>query len=197
MIGIYKITNPKRRVYIGQSVNIEKRWNKYKNLNCPEQPKLYRSLKKYGPDKHKFEILTQCLLEELNEMERYYQDLYSANSEAGLNCTLTAASDRPVIVSKETREKMSRNTAANRVGKKHSTATRKKLFDLAQTKRNNPVFSKKMSQSAWMAKIILNLETGIYYNNLFEASNAIGTNRATLCRSLNRKIVRKTSFIYV
>ena len=30
MIGIYKITNPNNRIYIGQSTNIEARWEKYK-----------------------------------------------------------------------------------------------------------------------------------------------------------------------
>ncbi len=28
--GIYKITNPNGRVYIGKSINIHKRWMKYK-----------------------------------------------------------------------------------------------------------------------------------------------------------------------
>ena len=28
--GIYKITNPNGKVYIGQSIDIDKRWNKYK-----------------------------------------------------------------------------------------------------------------------------------------------------------------------
>jgi hypothetical protein len=31
-IGIYKITSPTKRVYIGQSVNIERRFNTYEKL---------------------------------------------------------------------------------------------------------------------------------------------------------------------
>jgi hypothetical protein len=31
MIGIYKITNPTGRIYIGQTTNHIVRWNKYKN----------------------------------------------------------------------------------------------------------------------------------------------------------------------
>ena len=43
-IGIYKITNLiNGKIYIGQSVNILKRWLSYKKLNCKGQPKLYRS----------------------------------------------------------------------------------------------------------------------------------------------------------
>ena len=32
-IGIYKITSPTRKIYIGQSINIEKRQSQYRNLN--------------------------------------------------------------------------------------------------------------------------------------------------------------------
>ena len=32
MIGIYKIINPFGKIYIGQSVEINKRWGKYKRL---------------------------------------------------------------------------------------------------------------------------------------------------------------------
>ena len=45
-IGIYKITNPKGKVYIGQSININKRWNAYRNLKLKSQTKLLNSLKK-------------------------------------------------------------------------------------------------------------------------------------------------------
>ena len=48
MIGIYKITSPSGKIYIGQSKDIEKRFKAYKNLKCKGQPYIYRSLLKYG-----------------------------------------------------------------------------------------------------------------------------------------------------
>jgi hypothetical protein len=48
MVGIYKISNPNGRIYIGQSTNIELRWGKYSKLHCKDQPSLYLSLKKHG-----------------------------------------------------------------------------------------------------------------------------------------------------
>ena len=49
MIGIYKITSPTNKIYIGQSTNIENRWNDYyKMIRCKRQTRLYNSLKKYG-----------------------------------------------------------------------------------------------------------------------------------------------------
>lgn len=34
MIGIYKITSPSTRIYIGQSLNLESRVKNYEKLNC-------------------------------------------------------------------------------------------------------------------------------------------------------------------
>lgn len=62
---------------------------------------LYRSLKKYGFDKHNFEILEECSESELNDKERYYQDLYSVIDRNGLNCKLTKTDDRSGRYSEE------------------------------------------------------------------------------------------------
>ena len=119
MIGIYKITSPSKKVYIGQSVDIEKRFLQYKKLNCKSQSIIYRSLLKYGYEKHKFEILCECDINELNEKERYYQDAYCVLGKGGLNCILTKSSDRSGIFSEETKLKMSNS----RIGKKLSEET--------------------------------------------------------------------------
>ena len=40
IVGIYKITNPKGKVYIGQSVDIERRFFRYRNIHeRDKQPK--------------------------------------------------------------------------------------------------------------------------------------------------------------
>ena len=48
MIGIYKITSPSNKIYIGQSIDIEKRFYYYRKLYCLKQVKLYRSFIKIG-----------------------------------------------------------------------------------------------------------------------------------------------------
>lgn len=108
MIGIYKITSPTNKIYIGQSINIEKRFSDYKKLkNCKSQTILYRSFLKYGIEKHKLEIICECEIYELNEKERFYQDLYSAISKNGMNCRLTFSSDRSGKLSEATKKKLS------------------------------------------------------------------------------------------
>ena len=84
MKGIYKITSPSGRVYIGQSIDIERRFRYYKRIACKEQIKIYNSLLKYGVDAHIFEVLELCDTEELNNRERHYQDLYDSVAN-GLN----------------------------------------------------------------------------------------------------------------
>jgi len=118
MIGIYKITSPSNRVYIGQSINIEKRFKEYSILrNCKLQIKLYRSFLKHGVNNHKFEILEECLIEELNDKERYYQDTYLV-LKSGLNCYLTKSKSKTGKASEETKLKMSLNAGSFWKGKK-------------------------------------------------------------------------------
>jgi len=143
MIGIYKITSPKLRVYIGQSINIEKRFNQYKNTqNCNLQTKLYRSFLKYGVDSHVFEIIEECEIEQLNNRERHYQDLYNVLSQKGLNCYLTNSEDKHRILSEEMIEKIS-NSMTGKVkteetkekisntmkGRKHSEETKQRIAE--------------------------------------------------------------------
>lgn len=104
--GIYKITSPTNNIYIGQSVNILGRFSKYKTLSCQQQPKLYRSLIKYGYENHKFEILCECPVSELNEKEKYYIEHYiSFNSAHGLN--LQNGGYNRFVFSDEVRKKQS------------------------------------------------------------------------------------------
>ena len=104
IIGIYKITSPTNRIYIGQSTDIEKRFKKYKN-NCNGQKLIIRSFKKYGVKNHIFEKIEECSIEQLNERERYWQDHYDVLN-GGLNCVLTKTDDKSGNISEATRQKM-------------------------------------------------------------------------------------------
>lgn len=105
--GIYKITSPSGKVYIGQSRCLHSRWIRYRKLHCKRQPKLYNSFMKYGFNSHIFEIVERCLFEELNVRERHWQDYYEVLSKSGLNCVLVKTDTKPCIYSDEVRKKMS------------------------------------------------------------------------------------------
>jgi group I intron endonuclease len=102
--GIYKITSPTDKIYIGQSKDIIKRIETYRNVRCVTQIRLYRSIIKYGWEAHKFEVIHECNGSELNELEKHYIKLYDCfDTPNGLN--LTTGGDSP-IVSEETKLKI-------------------------------------------------------------------------------------------
>ena len=85
MVGIYKITNPEGKIYIGLSKNIKRRWLDYKNsTSMSNNSFLKESLKKYGYSNHIFEIKEECTLEELRSREKFWINYYQSN-KTGLN----------------------------------------------------------------------------------------------------------------
>lgn len=132
MIGIYKITSPSGKIYIGQSNDIEKRFKTYKGMHCKSQVKLYRSLIKHGFDNHIFEIIEECLLENLNDRERYYQDLNFVLGTNGLNCKLTQSTDKIGKHSDKTKAKISASNIGKTIKKESIEKARvslKKRYD--------------------------------------------------------------------
>lgn len=81
--GIYKITNRKTGLcYIGQAVDIAKRWKDHAKcglgIDTPTQNKLYKAMLKDGLTNFTFELLEECERDLLNEKEKVYIDLYQA-----------------------------------------------------------------------------------------------------------------------
>lgn len=181
MIGIYKITSPTKNIYIGQSINIKSRFNSYKRYRCQSQVKLYRSLIKYGHKNHVFEIVCGCEVSELNEKERYYQDLYSVIGRKGLNCQLINTNTERLVLCDETKLKM----GITRKGRKHTEETKRLISynnsirlvsEETKIKISNKLKGVKLNadrvnkSNLSRSKIILNIETGIFYFGLKEAS---------------------------
>lgn len=92
MIGIYKFENlTNGNCYIGQSVNIEKRYKDHlsraKNANSSEyNSAFHRALRKYGVDNFSFVILEECDKSLLNKQEEYWIAFYNSY-EQGYNET--------------------------------------------------------------------------------------------------------------
>ncbi len=125
MVGIYKITSPSEKVYIGQSWNIEKRWRDYRRNDCSEQPKLFNSLLKYGKNKHSFDILYELPIDvsqnTLNVYEQLYMELFINSGIKLMNI----------------REAGSKG--------KHSEESKVKMREIKKGE-NHPMFGKKLSE---------------------------------------------------
>lgn len=89
--GIYKITNQTNDMcYIGQSVDIAKRWKDHAKcglgIDTPASNKLYKAMQEDGLHNFSWELLQACDRDELDEREKYYIELYQSK-EYGYNST--------------------------------------------------------------------------------------------------------------
>lgn len=176
--GIYKITSPTKKVYVGQSINIKKRWENYKSGYCKSQTKLYNSFCKYGTKNHRFEIIQECNPFELDDLEKYYiQSHQCFNSKYGLNL-LSAASGKQII-SDETRQKQSKA----RCGFKVSDATKEKLRKIRlKQKCPSPLRS------------VTDTKTGNIYPSMKEVAILLNIKYTTFKMMMYGKNPNRTSF---
>lgn len=224
MIGIYKITSPSGRVYVGQSKNIERRWSTYYNNNCKTQIKLNRSFKKYGVEAHFFEVIEEGEFEQLNTRERYWQDFYNC-MEKGLNCLLTQTDEKPKVLSKKTRLKMSISSLGKitsketklkmslaLTGRKISDETKLKMSfsklgkiksDETKLKMSLGKLGKKHSEERCMKmseirkKKVIDTLTNKIYSSPKEAAEDINIKYGTLASMLNGQRKNKTTCCYL
>lgn len=118
MIGVYKITSPSGKIYIGSSSDIEQRFYNYRRLHCGSQRRLYYSFLKYGVENHKFEIIEECTPENVLERELFYGNLYNVlDSKRGLNCRLPKNGEAYTYMSEETKKKIGETNRKRQTGK--------------------------------------------------------------------------------
>lgn len=92
MIGIYKITNQLNgKVYVGQSVDIHRRWNQHKQegKKLIHKYPLYLAMNKYGIENFTFKVIEECSQQELDTREQYWiKELKSLVTENGYNISI-------------------------------------------------------------------------------------------------------------
>jgi len=121
--GIYKITNEKNgKVYIGQSVNINKRWYDHKgtlNRNIHRNRFLQRVWNNNNGENFTHTIIELCSRKELDVKEKYHIKQYvSNNKKYGYNLDSGGFSQNEI--SEETRTKLRLCNAREKNSMKHT-----------------------------------------------------------------------------
>lgn len=91
MVGIYKFTNLiNGKSYIGQSINIDKRikehfWKSENENDVSFNSILHQAIRKYGAKNFSVDVVIECDVEDLDEMEKYYIIEYNTITPNGYN----------------------------------------------------------------------------------------------------------------
>ena len=187
MIGIYKITSPSGKIYIGQSLNIKYRFSYYKRNECKNQRRLYNSFLKYGVINHLFEIIEECEIDQLNKRELFWQKYYKTINEKGLNCFYTTDENGHREISEKTKLKMS----LAQKGRKHSEETKLKISESNKGKIISEESKIKASQSKKGCKglsgkynpasiRIINIETNQSWDTITDCAKYYNVDNATI-----------------
>lgn len=205
---IYKITNLiNGKIYVGQHNGTNKKYFASGTL-------INRAVNKYGIDNFKREIIVEgdFTIEELNELEIKYIKQFKSYChdfpDIGYNLTTGGEGVARRIISDETREKM--RISMKKVWSDDSY--RKRLSDVSKGQipwsKGKKIHDENHIQNMtgknnWMygitpvnAKIILNLETGIYYDSVNEACSVTNYGRSYFGRMLSGNRKNKTSFLH-
>lgn len=86
MTGVYKITNPEGKIYIGASIDVKSRIKQYSLPSASKDGRtISESIKNHGYENHLFEIIEQCNPDELYKRESFWIDKLGTLSPNGLN----------------------------------------------------------------------------------------------------------------
>lgn len=180
--GIYMITSPSGKSYIGRSLNLEERLNKYKNLLCSDQQYIYHAILKYGWDNMKVTILyseerNELSNDTLNRLEEEFIEKFNTLIPNGYN--LKTGGNQPLL-SKETKEKMS----IAKIGKRFSEEHRKKL-SIAQNKEK---VKRKKSLTHRRSVVQLSIQGEFIkeWYSLTEASESLNISRSSIYQSCRK-----------
>jgi group I intron endonuclease len=130
---IYKITSPSGKLYVGKTYNLKQRIACHKcSTKKGSSVILHNSIRKYGWDAHKLEVIEEVPDEQLDEREMFWiaeLKTYCYKNPMGLNMTLGGDGQRSTWMHKTERREWYRNRYSGVgnpfYGKTHSEEVRK------------------------------------------------------------------------
>lgn len=212
MIGIYKITNKiNGKCYIGQSVDIKRRFYDHSCKSHEHNRHLYNAMGKYGKENFEFEILEECPIELLNEREIYYIETLKPeyNFCSGGGAGRTHSEETKTLLREKGKEQWERMTEEERqtqiknnlkrppIGHPVSEETREKLRQAnigkkqsAETVSKRTTALKNLPQEHWDKtgrshfKQVYCVETDTVYESVKACGEALGIPTANISKVL-------------
>lgn len=136
---IYKITSPSNKVYVGKTYDLKKRISSHKSSSKRgKNILLHNSIRKYGWDSHKLEVIEECHDDVMNDREIFWiaeLKTYCYDYKSGLNMTKGADGQRSTWMHKTELRKMYSEKFSGEgnpfYGKKHTEESRKIISEKA------------------------------------------------------------------
>lgn len=91
VVGIYKMTNKiNGKIYIGQSIDIEKRikehfWKATNTKDVSYNSAIHQAIRKYGQENFTWEVLEECDIDVIDKKETEYIQQYNSLTPNGYN----------------------------------------------------------------------------------------------------------------
>lgn len=211
--GIYKITSPSGRVYIGQAADLYKRFHHYRRGHCKRQPLLFNSFSKYGFDNHKFEVLYSNVQDldnlEIKTIKEHKSNFNKYPDVRGLNLADGGPTNRGYKnkYSQDLRNKRRQQSLSEKglayfyaqnpeklKGQKNPFYGKNHTIE-AKTKMRTYRLGRKGSLNG-KSKKVLNKTTGEIFESAYICSQQTGIHYSTLRAKLNGSRKNDTDFIY-
>jgi len=144
---------------------------------------------KYGMPS--FEILEECLYDDLNSREQHYLDLHFDDDKC-CNLNKNAVSSKGHKYSKETIERIKMlRTGSQKKGKENPNYGRK-----ASIESRKKMSEAQKGDKSKRARIVLDTESGVFYNCLKDLTDLYNLNHRNMSRYLSGARKNKTIYIY-
>ena len=201
--------------YVYRHIRLDKNEPFYIGIGSDE--KYYRSTAKTHRNKiwkgivsrteYRVEILIDDItFDEAKEKEKEFISLYGRiNLKNGTLCNLTDGGDGTVgqVFTKEHRDKISKSNKGRKLSDEHRRKLRESGRDWSVTEEQKKQISKKLKGlkrnpntsprglSHGTAKIVLDIDNGVYYTSMLELSKVLGVCYASLTQKLKSKKNKK------
>ena len=196
------------KMYIGQAVDIERRWRHHKNKlrgNDHDNEHLQRAWNKYKEDNFEFTIICECEENQLNTKEiDYIAKLKTYDRDFGYNKTYGGEGGRPTEETRRKQSEAAKGENHHMFGKHHSEEAKRKQSEAKKGKycgKNNPFYGKhhsaearrKMSESKSIPIVQIDASTNKVINvweSAMDAEIEFGCNHSNIIKCCKGK--RKT-----